>query len=696
MSDHRTTHTLLRFGPFEADLQTQELRKNGVLLRLPGQSFQILAILLQRPGRLVPREEIQKALWPADTFVDFEKGINAAVNRLREALGDSADAPRYVETLPRRGYRLIVPVTDTPAGIKEQPLAPPPPSLRIRKSWRVALLAISAVLTVSTIVVWMASFRTTPAPKVLRFTRLTDDGQLKTDPLATDGSRVYINERLPGPRNVVVQVSVHGGETIPLNIPLKQPSVLDVSPDGTELLLADEEENGLSLWLLPATGGSPRRIGANPAVDARFGPGGASIIYGTRDEVFSISRDGSTSRKLCSVGHVPFAFHYSRDARMFRFTTFDVQLDQMVILESRADGSKFHTVLPGCCGRWTPDGHYFVFQNRTDGRLDFWALPARKRFPWQTGTEKPVQLTAGPMDFQYPLPGRDNRQIFAIGTSHRAELFRYDVRSRQFSPFLWGISAEGVSFSQDGQWIAYVSFPDGALWRSRMDGSDRRQLTFPPLRVFLPRWSPDGQQIAFSADLPDTARNVYLISSEGGTPQRVFASETSQADVNWSPDGNSLIFGSLFVPNAPIYLVELQTKRIATLPGSEGFFSPRCSPDGKYIAAMRTSSPNTLMLFDVGRKQWTELFASQVGYPAWSRDGKSLYFQRLLDSGARESIVRLRLSDRQIEDVVDVKNIGRSAAGTFVDWFALAPDDSPLFARDISTSEIYALDVGWP
>src|SRR6516164_5274940 len=103
---------LLQFGPFEADVQTEELSRQGVQLRLPRQSFQILAILLQKPGQLITRDELQQALWPSDTFVDFDKGINAAINRLREALGDSAENPRYVETLPRRGYRFIAPVTE--------------------------------------------------------------------------------------------------------------------------------------------------------------------------------------------------------------------------------------------------------------------------------------------------------------------------------------------------------------------------------------------------------------------------------------------------------------------------------------------------------------------------------------------------------------------------------------------------------
>src|ERR1700757_912835 len=97
---------LLRFADFEVDLRTGELRKDGVKLKFSGQPFQVLAILLERPGEVVTREELQKHLWP-DTFVDVERNLNTAVNKIREVLGDSAESPRYVETLPRRGYRFI-------------------------------------------------------------------------------------------------------------------------------------------------------------------------------------------------------------------------------------------------------------------------------------------------------------------------------------------------------------------------------------------------------------------------------------------------------------------------------------------------------------------------------------------------------------------------------------------------------------
>ena len=157
MSLHQPTHTVISFGPFEANLQTQELTRQGVPLRLPRQSFQILTMLLQTPGELIPRDELRLTLWPSDTFVDFEKGINAAINRLRETLGDSAENPRYVETLPRRGYRFIAPVDKRNAVIQE-PEHPPTPERapRLTGNKRLALLAsFLCLLVLAVLFIWL-------------------------------------------------------------------------------------------------------------------------------------------------------------------------------------------------------------------------------------------------------------------------------------------------------------------------------------------------------------------------------------------------------------------------------------------------------------------------------------------------------------------------------------------------------------
>src|SRR2546423_8421310 len=117
---------LIRFGLFEFDSYSGELRKQGIKIRLQGQPVEILSMLLARPGELVTREELQRKLWPADTFVDFDRSLNAAIKRLRAALGDSAESPRFIETLARRGYRFIAPVEARPPA-SEPPSVPPPP-----------------------------------------------------------------------------------------------------------------------------------------------------------------------------------------------------------------------------------------------------------------------------------------------------------------------------------------------------------------------------------------------------------------------------------------------------------------------------------------------------------------------------------------------------------------------------------------
>jgi len=148
----------------------------------------------------------------------------------------------------------------------------------------------------------------------------------------------------------------------------------------------------------------------------------------------------------------------------------------------------------------------------------------------------------------------------------------------------------------------------------------------------------------------------------------------------------------------PIQIVDIRSKRVLALPGSSEFFSPRWSPDGRFIAAMTKETAFKLMLFYYSSRKWTEVFGSRMTYPSWSHDGKYIYFQNWHDpvKHVGERIVRLRLSDRKVDNIVDVKDMGRLTTGTIVAWSGLAPDDSPLFARDISTSEIFALDVEWP
>jgi Tol biopolymer transport system component len=310
------------------------------------------------------------------------------------------------------------------------------------------------------------------------------------------------------------------------------------------------------------------------------------------------------------------------------------------------------------------------------------------------GSPTPVQLTTGPLSFDQALPGNDGHQIFVSGLQPRSELVRYDSRSQQFLPFLSGISVEQVDFSPDGQWAAYVTLPEFTLWRCRVDGSERLQLTSAPLYAILPRWSPDGKQIAFSAAQYGKPWKIFLVSAQGGAIQGLLSENRREMDPTWSPDGKQIVFGQDFTAAQDIQVLNLQTHQLSVVPGSQGKFSPRWSPDGRFLAALSGDSQK-LLLFDFKTQEWTDWLTGQnaFGYPTWSRDGKYLYFDSNFSSD--RSYRRLKVGESKAEQIVSLKNL-RRYFDFLGSWSGLAPDGTPLFIRDTSTQEIYALDVQFP
>ena len=205
----------------------------------------------------------------------------------------------------------------------------------------------------------------------------------------------------------------------------------------------------------------------------------------------------------------------------------------------------------------------------------------------------------------------------------------------------------------------------------------------------LPRWSPDGRQIAFFAFPAGKPARIYLVSPEGGgSPQELIPEDPQpQYDTDWSPDGGRIVFGGPTNDiNPGIRVLDLRSHQVSTLPGSNGLYSPRWSPDGRYIAAMPLNALS-LMLFDFTTQKWSELAKMRAGFPLWSNDGHYVYFLHWPDNPA---VLRVQISDRKLDRVVDLKDF--RTTGRFGLWLGVAPDDSPLLLRDTGTQDVYALD----
>lgn len=566
-----------------------------------------------------------------------------------------------------------------------------------RRHKKTLVIGLATVVAIALILVyWLLP--PLPPPSVSGYFQLTHDGAPK-DLVGTDGSRLYLQEEAAGGTFPIAQVSVAGGDVSQIHAPSPHMQPINVSPDGSELLVADLPGTSPEgpLWALPILGGSPRRLANAVGQDGAWSPDEKKLAYAKGDDLYLASGDGTDSLKLASLpGRISWPA-WSPDEREIRFSVLDPKTQIYSIWQVSVDGTRLHQLLPDwhanngeCCGKWMPDGKYFVFEALPESGSQapqLWARRESGDFLHKVSYE-PVQLTSGAIAYRDPLPGKNGKKLYAVAGFRRGELERYDSKGKTFVPYLGGISAEDAAFSKDGQWVAYVSYPEGTLWRSRTDGSDRLQLSFPPLYALLPQWSPNGKEIAFFALQPGKSARIYLVPADGGAPKELMPGDPHpQLDPVWSPDGDAIAFGgNAGSPTTAVHIFDMKTHKVSTLPGSGGMFSPRWSPDGRYIVAMPANSRG-LRLFDFKSQKWSVLANAIASFPCWSRDGQYVYFLQALQN---PGIIRVEIGNRKAEQVASLK--GFHLTGYYQYWLGLTPDDSPLLLKDTGTQDIVSMD----
>jgi Tol biopolymer transport system component/DNA-binding winged helix-turn-helix (wHTH) protein len=739
------TNDLIRFEGYVIDRRGWILRWEDEPLALNRKSFDLLVYLIDHRDRVSSKDELLAAIWP-EHFVE-ESNLTQQIFLLRKTLSRHPSGRKIIETVPGRGYRFTAPVEierrlslgersqqqivlnasesitritleeeeieasgggpgDPPLLKGDRPLAGMAKLLdrgaaavskwtgRERSAGRgvgpsAARWLLWSSAAALCLALTLAVLSHDPAsPGIATYRQITTDGRGKSIG-GTDGSRIYFTQL---DTRGIAEVSVSGGVEAPLQLAIEDPWSGDVSPDGSTLLVISQASGQGpedSLWSFRLVGGALRRL-ASAVLSSAWSPDGEKIVYASvNGDISVMRRDGSEAHRIASPGGYLKSIAWSPKGDAIRFSK------DGFLWEISPDGTNLRQLLPGWSksptqwsGEWAPDGRFFFV---ADGQL--WLLQDRRGFGSRLPAS-PVQLTFGPTVWDRPISSADGKRIFASGRTRRGELVRFDWKSKQFESFLAGISAEFVVFSNDGKSVAYVSYPDGILWRANIDGSNPIELTDPPMHPKSVRWSPDGSQIAFVNRTAEGIDAIFVIPTYGnGKPQRILPEDRqAETDPSWSPDGRRLAFSTS--PNvgasakSDLRILDLSNGKVSTIPDSDGLLVPRWSPDGRFISAM-TLNGVSLRLLNVSTGRWEQLDTGAVAFPEWSHDGQWIYYVRWT---ADHSVMRIRPGDGRRESVADLK--GARYTGTYTLWMGLDPADAPMMLRDEGTDDIYALTLG--
>jgi Tol biopolymer transport system component/DNA-binding winged helix-turn-helix (wHTH) protein len=665
---------VVHFGIFEVDLQAGELRRNGSKVRLQDQPFQVLALLLERPGQIVIREELQARLWPADTFVDFDHGLNAAIKRLRDALGDSAENPRFVETLARRGYRFLAPVNRTP---KDSLAAPQPLHLTQQKNggthqprspWRLPLVVATVVLA-GISAGWHIGHRSAAS---IRFTERSLTGNPENDPvlsaaISPDGKYLAFADRA----GFFLRV-VGTGETHAVALPDSlRPSHVNWFPDGSHVLVTSawSPSEKPSLWNASVFGGSPLKLADN-ADHGAVSPDGSKIVflrgeYG-REEIWQMQSDGQQSRKILGQPGDNFqSVVWSPDSRHIAFvrTVYvhgweepDASLGICDPVVSKTNyilsSSRLHGPLV-----WALDGRLIYSlgeppPNQNDSNL--WAIKVDAKGNQTWG--QPDRLTNGPDAKMSASISADSRHLLFLRRADAPEIYVAEVKAGSSLGTLHRLSLDErrnmpFAWTPDGKSVIFTSDRDGAMhiFKQSIDQPAPDLLVGGDKNAHGARLNPDGSEILYllnpSPTDADRRTQLMRVPLSGGTPQLVLA-ELGITNVQCARMPSTVCIFSKFSSNGLVFMTfdpaAGKEKELTRIEDPEWYsYNWTLSPDGSTLALSRkhrTQEPAAIRLLPVaGGTERTITFQtwSGIAYIDWAADGRSLWVRASSPAGTQ-------------------------------------------------------------
>jgi len=702
MDDANRHARAVRFGIFEADLQTGELQKNGERVSLQGQPFQVCAILLSRPGDLVTREELRQKVWPEDTFVDFDQALNTAIAKIRTALGDDAENPRFVETLPRRGYRFIGQV-DKP--LSRAPLAPKGrfEKFTAKTLWISAGSALLVVLCGMEI--WRFSRDRSEAPlpsiEVVPLAGLT--GSESEAAFSPDGNHVAF--ALHTSKDPGIYTTVVGSEK---SLRLTS-NFFDCcprwSPDGRQVAFSRRFDDGFDMFVIPASGGAEHRLSSWPSeghqisrvpkfrADMRcfdWSPDGRVLAFsnnqpdGTHSRIAVLSLVDSTVRPLTSPPNpnLDYAPAFSPDGSTVAFIrgiAAGVVEDIYTVPASGGTPKRltFDNSWIDAPPAWTPGGRDIVFSSMRGGSWTLWRVSA------SGGTPRPVP-GVGVGAFLPSISAKDNQLVYQQISGGDHNIWRQklrDLKHREGPPAIL-VSQKGSRtrphFSPDGKRIVFESNRLGyaEIWACNSDGSNCVQLTALHGIAGAARWSPDGRYIAFEYR-PKEHSEIYLLETRSGVPRLLTTLPgADNGGPNWSRDGKWIYFYS-DRGDGPFQVWKIQVKGgiPVQVTRNGGVFAAE-STDGRFLYFSKYESPGIWRMPLNGGEE-THVLDQPAGDDWWNwvLTQGGIYFFDQSKSGTKAGV---KFLDFATGKKISIANADRRCLG-----LAVSPDGkSILYVQD--------------
>ena len=698
---------IIRFSTFELNLQTGELRQQGQKLKLQEQPFQVLVALLERPGEVVTREELRSKLWPVDTFVDFDHSLNAAIKRLRDALGESADAPIFIETLARRGYRFIAPVDGSlsPNTVGIAPALEPSKS-HPRHRVRPWMFAMASLLIAAAAILLFISRELVPAPKAPRLVPLTTYPGREYEPaLAPNGNRVafaWSGPDVPIGRTASIYIKQIGEEHA-LRL-TSVPGAIDFgpdwSPDGAYIVFGrfpaptaapGTVEEGI--YIVPATGGAERRVHStnwtlSPIVDSRvvWASDGKTVAFSDRPvgrshyALFSLDVATLSARQITfppessNFGDLHVAF--SPDARTLAFLRgtkdgMDVYVipaaggsERRLTFDNRDLAGQRRVWLVGLT--YTSDGHDIIL-----GGNGLWRIHA-------TGKAKRAEPVRGLGFTAFNPYIRDNRLVYGAPTWDanvyllplRSETDAGEPRKLIASTFL----DADAQLSPDGRHVVFLSDRTGAdeIWKANSDGSTPMQLTFLSSYCGTPRWSGSGRDIVFSAE-PQGNADLFVISADGGQPRQLTTDSSNETTPNYSRDGRWIYFASDRGGSWNVWKMPAEGGPVTQVTRNGGFFASESPSDQYLYYAKALDAPGLWRVPLSGGSEEKVLDSPPPGFWGyWAVSANGIYY---VDEPAPRARIRFRNFRTRRDSVVKVMS---NAAWIGSPGMSLSPDGSAI------------------